>query len=68
MSGAPSLLERFAAGLARALHFGAAREDEQARAGENNPARPASSEKLETSDREQEERLRELQIMMATWM
>jgi hypothetical protein len=66
MSGAADLFERFAAGLARALSFGAAPEDQQA--GKSDRAHPASSEESEISDREQEERLRELQIMMATWM
>jgi len=70
MSGVPDLFERLAAGLARALSFGAAGEGRQASAGsgQRDWAHPAWPDEPDISDREQEERLRELQILMTTWM
>jgi hypothetical protein len=73
MSGAPDLFERFATGLARALSFGAAsgavREGGVSDAGaDRRDAPPAWPDEPGVSDREDEERLRELQILMATWM
>jgi hypothetical protein len=73
MSGAPGLLELIAATAARVLSFGApatSRADgQETSAVEVRQTRtPAWPDEPEVSDREQEERVRELQILMATWM
>jgi hypothetical protein len=73
MSGAPALFELIATTLARALSFGApaaSRDDRQeASAADTLPSQaPAWPDESGISDREQEERVRELQILTATWM
>jgi hypothetical protein len=75
MSSVPGLFERFAEGLGRALSFaapfGAAPGRGQASTIEDRhdvQPPPAWPDEPGLSDREQEERLRELQILMATWM